>query len=199
MSKKRLVNLVEFLVHIVVLVLMMTIDYVSIKFNEYDWPNQYIEPGNYTYFEYADIVGQFIMHIFTVMVAISGIICLISAISKNEKKDGIIHTVVAIINFLIGGFLCWSTGVDIRGYYTTPTQPFTYVIPVLFGVIILLSFIKRSNYISPTKKQSVEADINNLNDINSSADELKKYRDLLDNGVITQEEFDAKKKQLLGL
>ncbi len=33
----------------------------------------------------------------------------------------------------------------------------------------------------------------------SSADELRKYKDLLDSGVITQEEFDAKKKQLLGL
>ncbi len=33
----------------------------------------------------------------------------------------------------------------------------------------------------------------------SSADELKKYKDLLDQGIITQEEFDAKKKQLLGL
>ena len=33
----------------------------------------------------------------------------------------------------------------------------------------------------------------------SSADELKKYKDLLDSGVISQEEFDAKKKQLLGL
>ncbi len=30
-------------------------------------------------------------------------------------------------------------------------------------------------------------------------DKLKKYKDLLDSGVITQEEFDAKKKQLLGL
>ena len=28
---------------------------------------------------------------------------------------------------------------------------------------------------------------------------LKQYKDLLDSGVITQEEFDAKKKQLLGL
>ena len=27
----------------------------------------------------------------------------------------------------------------------------------------------------------------------------EKFKDLLDNGVITQEEFDAKKKQLLGL
>ncbi len=33
----------------------------------------------------------------------------------------------------------------------------------------------------------------------SNADELKKFKDLLDNGVITQEEFDAKKKELLGL
>lgn len=33
----------------------------------------------------------------------------------------------------------------------------------------------------------------------SSADELKKYKELLDNDIISQEEFDAKKKQLLGL
>ena len=33
----------------------------------------------------------------------------------------------------------------------------------------------------------------------SAADELKKFKELLDSGVITQEEFDAKKKQLLGL
>ena len=33
----------------------------------------------------------------------------------------------------------------------------------------------------------------------SSADELKKMKELLDMGIITQEEFDAKKKQLLGL
>ncbi len=33
----------------------------------------------------------------------------------------------------------------------------------------------------------------------SNADELKKFKNLLDEGVITQEEFQAKKKQLLGL
>ena len=33
----------------------------------------------------------------------------------------------------------------------------------------------------------------------SPAEELKKFKDLLDAGIITQEEFDAKKKQLLGL
>ena len=33
----------------------------------------------------------------------------------------------------------------------------------------------------------------------SSADEIRKFKELLDSGIITQEEFDAKKKQLLGL
>ena len=33
----------------------------------------------------------------------------------------------------------------------------------------------------------------------SAADEIKKFKELLDMGAITQEEFDSKKKQLLGL
>lgn len=33
----------------------------------------------------------------------------------------------------------------------------------------------------------------------SPVDELRKYKQLLDDGIITQAEFDAKKKQLLGL
>ena len=33
----------------------------------------------------------------------------------------------------------------------------------------------------------------------SPAEELKKFKELLDMGIITQEEFDIKKKELLGL
>lgn len=33
----------------------------------------------------------------------------------------------------------------------------------------------------------------------SSADEIRKYKELLDEGILTQEEFDSKKKELLGL
>jgi len=33
----------------------------------------------------------------------------------------------------------------------------------------------------------------------SAMDELKKLKELLDMGIVTQEEFEAKKKQLLGL
>ncbi len=38
-----------------------------------------------------------------------------------------------------------------------------------------------------------------VNQKESNADEIKKYKDLLDSGIITQEDFEAKKKQLLNL
>lgn len=54
----------------------------------------------------------------------------------------------------------------------------------------LLSKFQKSNIAEAVIKQEIPQ---------SNADELKKFKDLLDSGVITQEEFDAKKKQLLGL
>jgi len=51
---------------------------------------------------------------------------------------------------------------------------------------------KRINAAKTPKNASVQAAV-------SPAEELKKFKELLDMGVITQEEFDAKKKQLLGL
>ena len=45
---------------------------------------------------------------------------------------------------------------------------------------------------APPKPQSAPV-------IQNAADEIRKYKELLDMGAITQEEFDAKKKQLLGL
>ncbi len=47
------------------------------------------------------------------------------------------------------------------------------------------------------KKKSVQDKLDSSNI--SNADELKKYKELWDNGVISKEEFDAKKRQLLGL
>lgn len=48
-------------------------------------------------------------------------------------------------------------------------------------------------------KVKASTPITNITQAQSNADELKKFKDLLDSGIITQEEFDAKKKQLLGL
>ena len=80
-----------------------------------------------------------------------------------------------------------------------------------FGNIAFDCRNEKFNYIvSLESMDKMYADINDaldhshsknsqVNATNSCADELKKYKELLDSGIITQEEFDAKKKQLLGL
>ena len=54
--------------------------------------------------------------------------------------------------------------------------------------------IKRQN-----KETSLSVASSKQEHTQSNADELKKFKELLDSGVITQEEFEAKKKQLLGV
>ena len=63
----------------------------------------------------------------------------------------------------------------------------------VYACISTLLEANRSNAVS-----KVAAEIKPVVQI-SNADELKKYKELLDTDVITQEEFEAKKKQLLGL
>lgn len=54
---------------------------------------------------------------------------------------------------------------------------------------------KLTSAMSNVKNQNSSANTKNA----SSADEILKYKNLLDVGAITQEEFDLKKKELLGL
>ena len=60
------------------------------------------------------------------------------------------------------------------------------------GVLVLFYFLLK-------KETTNQASVNSASATIDHAEELKKYKDLLDSGVITQEEFDAKKKQILGL
>ena len=53
--------------------------------------------------------------------------------------------------------------------------------------------------ISVEKNMNTEQQKDNTNTDLSPFDAIRKYKELLDEGIITQEEFDAKKKQLLGL
>ena len=69
---------------------------------------------------------------------------------------------------------------------------------------IAFSDIDNVTQITQTISELVSSRNNKSNSVNfsipqSNADELKKFKELLDSGIITQEEFDAKKKQLLGL
>lgn len=65
--------------------------------------------------------------------------------------------------------------------------------------ILNISNVEELKTLIINKKKAERTGAKNVNTSTNSADELKKYKELLDNGVISQEEFDAKKKQLLGL
>lgn len=49
------------------------------------------------------------------------------------------------------------------------------------------------------RQENTTNDLKSISPQNSSMDDIIKLKTMLDSGIITQEEFDAKKKQLLGL
>ena len=59
-------------------------------------------------------------------------------------------------------------------------------------------FVETVNNLTEKRKNAAKAPSSAANQV-SSADELKKFKELLDAGAISQEEYDSKKKQLLGL
>ena len=109
-------------------------------------------------------------------------------VSVQYKKRGLLTT--GFIKFEMAGaaaYKGWQRGAD-------------------NSFIISLGYVKNEdaeeayNYIMKRFREfKEEKNKQHENSSISSADELKKYKELLDTGIITQEEFDAKKKQLLGL
>lgn len=67
---------------------------------------------------------------------------------------------------------------------------------MLFIVAIIhVQFIE--DYNAPKKEMKVVTTIEPPGSVYSTADEIKKYKELLDQGVITEAEFNRKKQQLL--
>lgn len=76
------------------------------------------------------------------------------------------------------------------------------ILAIFVPIIPPILMQDKLNAIATTKNANVTPVQNSQvanNVTTGTAEELKKYKELLDQGVITQEEFDAKKKQLLGL
>ncbi len=59
--------------------------------------------------------------------------------------------------------------------------------------------VERNNYSKENSKIDMNVDVDMKSSTVSIVTELRQYKELLDEGVLTQEEFEAKKKQLLGI
>ena len=145
---------------------------------------------------------------------------------EDEKEYGVGHV---LGNAAIGGMLFGSAGAVIGSVIgANPRRKISHIgVDITFeaagqcevfkasmykGKPIKASGLIYENYLETAKKLMGELDMlikktsENESDTNevrtetiSAADEIRKFKALLDDGIITQEEFEAKKKELLGL
>ena len=184
--KKKIANGIELLFLIVSYIIMLipcyTVSVTTSKGFTYE-----------TTVSAMDCIGKFsIMKIpMYALFLLCVVMCIVSILSKKEHKDGRIHSILAINLFLYVNYCVISCS---AGYGKTISTKFpTGIFEFCLFAVIVVSFVKRSTLIAGLPEVKV------VGNTTSNADELKKYKDLLDSGAITQEEFDEKKKQLLGL
>lgn len=134
------------------------------------------------------------------LLLLGSVMCLISALRNNSNRDGVSHTIVSFLSLVVVGWVIVMMGLmcdRAESFCVITANGLTVkVIFILLGAAVVCNMLKRSGLISPKVKKEI---VDQHNEPASHADEIKKYKDLLDSGAITQEEFDEKKKQLLDL
>ena len=114
------------------------------------------------------------------------------SVNKSEHREGRIHSILPILWFLSVNYNLITLGGKINNWLVVSSKDF----PGMFFegcaiAVVILGFFKRASFIAGVPR------VQTTSQTTSNADELRKYKELLDEGIITQEEFDKKKKQLL--
>ena len=182
----------------------------------YTWPAGDISVRGLEILKYQPVLGGIIL----VLLGLNLILCLASILSKKNSKDPVIHTVLPIFTLVATVVLIFflsnmakfqiieanytkSTNIislsQMNPVYSAASKSKYLILLIVFLFYIILCFIKRSRFVVKQEKNTEVVAVSMASPEISNAEELKKYKDLFDSGVITREEFDAKKKQLLGL
>lgn len=154
--------------------------------------------GFFEYFSEMSIDGNeilFLAYVFLVTI-IFNCLCSVIFIFKNmpsiESKK-----FISVSIFTLALYVVICLGVKYSVWVTWSNMPHSFRSMYYVEVIILLFNILvecAKRYIKmPYSKESVG------DKKETAADEIEKYKKLLDSGAINQEEFDTKKKELLGL
>lgn len=115
--------------------------------------------------------------------AITGIILIVTA--KNNYRWA--FWLVLIITVLF-----WLLGIMSSTKYFEDLAIFSWGYLILTGIALIKFGKKKANIQNETEKVATQ-------ERQDSNQELRKLKKLADDGIITQDEFEAKKKQLLGL
>lgn len=125
----------------------------------------------------TEIAGfaAFLVALIIIACLIVGICTLVSLYSDDRKVALGVLTIIFVSPIAGILYLCWQPYANYNGYKTTKPEPLS-----------TFSSSKPTYYKEETKE-----------DESSSADELRKWSKLKEDGIITEEEFEEKKKQLL--
>ena len=113
----------------------------------------------------------------------------------DYKKPGLTD---GFIRFVLPGTVASNIKVgtfDFKDAEERMADPNTVVLRSIFRPSVADESEKIYNYIL-NKMNDAKRNVVSVS-ASSSADEIRKYKELLDDGIISQEEFDKKKKQLL--
>lgn len=165
---------------------------------------QLVQEENVSFFDKLSYLknGQFLGILFVALMVVSMILLIIQIAKRNNISTVPSMAFVSAALFFFYSLTCttdpWEGGWGPASYREYPAAFGFVLIFVLQLAIVLIGFICNARV---NQNGIIEEDDmrplakNNL----SNADELAKYKELYDRGVITKEEFEAKKKQLLGL
>ena len=213
---RKIMNVIQLILFVAILVIMLAAPYKSYKIFElkkfYD-PNinQIVRIENYDAYINEPIIREGTNHFFdffndtismvcimipSVFILIGIVLTLHSIIRKSEFRDSLLHIFIPLAAFVgFAFFIAFCIEVPYADSYyayyygNTPFAP----VSILLLITFVLSVIKRSKSFNP------EQTIKIATEKTSNANEIKQYKELLDSGAITQADFDAKKKELLGL
>ena len=194
--KKRTINILELVAQIALLALLLWPHFLFLAEDpDYVWAQEVVLPlTDYSYISYLLTAQVYTPLAIVALMVVNAIMCAASVFSKSDEKDGIVHTVVPVI-VLIAGLLFFTYLNAPFGYTAYIRDISQFAAKALSALVVVLALIKRSRFVAPKQKAVQDSRTAEISKVN----ELKMYKELLDEGTITQEEFDAKKKQLLGL
>ena len=198
MSKKKIFNIIELILQIFAIILLFVDGAYNCKYDKHTF--SFVSGA----IESTESGSLWWIILVLSLFAINTVLCIASIIKNKSDIDSLWHISIPILCFplfFIGTPVTYNHSCiiinDRLQIFDISCEPeLLTALRVTIILIIFVSFIKRS--VVPKTKNTPQEIINNIQEA-SHADELKKFKELLDNGVITQEEFDAKKKQLLGL
>lgn len=161
--------------------------------------NGYSVLGSYTS-AIEDIVDwlsiwTIVMLVFTITLTVIFVVKMVKG-QSIEKISSVITISSVVLNcvYMINGFLTKSTADEVLdGYgeiHTYAYIPFILAVVLVVAYFLLKAFLPEEMGAKAKAQQSAKSE-------NQALQTLLQYKALLDSGVITQEEFEAKKAELL--